>query len=389
MHRGSPVFAQLMSIIHPQQFARIAARFPLVRATRTLSLWEHFLAMAFAQVTFRESLRDLVACLDARPSLRYHLGFRHRVARSTLADANEQRDWQVFAAVAEHLMGKARKLYAQDSSGCEGLDSIYALDASIIDLSLALCPWANWTGRDAAVKLHTLLDLRGSIPAFVRITAGECYETAIFPALPIEPGSYYLMDRGYQDFETFYRMHLGGAFFVTRAKCNVRFILRESRPVDKATGLRCDQLVHLANRAPRQCYPERLRRVRYYDLHHQLSLVFWTNQLTLPALTIAQLYKRRWQVELFFKWIKYNLRLRTFLGVSNNAVRIQLWSAISAYLLVAILKKQLQLPHSLHQILQVLSVSSLEQVPVAELFTQSRQKIEPSSPSQLLIFNDI
>ena len=239
------------------------------------------------------------------------------------------------------------------------------------------------------MKLHTLLDLRGSIPAFVRVTAGECYETAIFPQLPIEPGSYYLMDRGYQDFATFYRMHLGGAFFVTRAKCNVRFVVRESRSVDKSTGLRCDQLVHLANKAPRQLYPERLRRIRYYDTQHQLSLVFWTNQLTLPALTIAQLYRRRWQVELFFKWIKYNLRLRTFLGVSNNAVRIQLWAAISVYLLVAILKKQLQLPQSLHQILQVLSVSSFEQVPIAELFTQSRQKHETSPASQLLIFNDI
>lgn len=389
MHRGSPVFAQVMSTIHPQQFARIAARFPAARATRTLSAWEHFLAMAFAQMTFRESLRDLVACLDARPSLRYHLGFRHRVARSTLADANEQRDWRVFAAVAEHLMAKARKVYAADPSGGEGLDSIYALDASLIDLSLALCPWANWTGHDAAMKLHTLLDLRGSIPAFVRITAAECYETAIFAELPIEPGSYYLMDRGYQDFAAFYRMHLAGAFFVTRAKCNVRFLVRESRPVDKATGLRCDQLVHLANRDPRRRYPERLRRIRYYDTEHQLSLVFWTNQLALPALTIAQLYRRRWQVELFFKWIKYNLRLRTFLGVSSNAIRIQLWSAISTYLLVALLKKQLQLPHSLHQILQVLSVSAFEQVPVNELFTHSRQNPMHLAHQQLLIFNDI
>ena len=378
-----------MSAIHPQQFARIAARFRPARATRTLSLWEHFLTMAFAQVTFRESLRDLVACLDARPSLRYHLGFKHRVARSTLADANEQRDWQIFAAVAELLMTKTRKLYATDPSGCEGLDSIYALDASIIDLSLALCPWANWTGHDAAVKLHTLLDLRGSIPAFVRVTAGECYETAIFAELPIEPGSYYLMDRGYQDFATFYRMHISGAFFVTRAKCNVRFLVRESRPVDKASGVRCDQLVHLANRDPRRRYPERLRRIRYYDAEHQLSLVFWTNQFTLPALTIAQLYRRRWQVELFFKWIKYNLRLRTFLGVSNNAIRIQLWSAVSTYLLVALLKKQLDLPHSLHQILQVLSVSAFEQVPISELFTQSRQKLSIPPDPQLLMFNDI
>jgi len=389
MHRGSPVFAQLFSNIHPQQFARIAAQFPLRRATRTLSLCKHFLAMAFAQVTFRESLRDLIACLDARPSLRYHLGFKHRVARSTLADANETRDWRLFAALAEHLMIKTRRLYAADPSGSDGLDTIYALDASIIDLSLALCPWANWTGRDAAVKLHTLLDLRGSIPAFVRVSAADCYETAIFDELPIEPGSYYLMDRGYQDFATFYRMHCRGAFFVTRAKCNVRFAVRESRAVDKDSGLRCDQLVHLANRAPRRLYPERLRRIRYYDPEHHLSLVFWTNQLELPALTIAQLYRQRWQVELFFKWIKYNLRLRCFLGVSPNAIRIQLWSAISVYLLVALIKKQQQLPHSLHQILQVLSVSAFEQVPIQELFIKADPNLRHTSSQQLLMFNDI
>lgn len=389
MHDGSPVFAQLVSLIHPQQFARIAARFPAARATRTLSAWEHFLAMAFAQVTFRESLRDLVACLDARPTLRYHLGFEHRVARSTLADANESRDWRLFAALAEHLMGKARRLYAPEPGAQAEFSTIYALDASIIDLSLALCPWANWTGRDAGIKLHTLLDLRGSIPAFARVTVGECYETSIFAELPLEPGSYYLMDRGYQDFATFYRMHRAGAFFVTRAKCNVRFRVRESRPVDRATGLRCDQLVQLANAKPRQRYPERLRRIRFHDAAQGRSLVFWTNQLELPALTIAELYRRRWQVELFFKWIKYNLRLRCFLGVSFNAIRIQLWSAIAVYLLVAIAKRQLKLPPSLHQILQVLSVTAFEQVALSELF----EKVDPHNAlhpqQQSFTFNDI
>lgn len=388
MHHGSPVFAQLVSLIHPQQFARIVERFPPARATRTLSLWEHFLAMTFAQVTFRESLRDLVVCLDARPNLRYHLGFRRRVARSTLADANEDRDWRVFAAVAEHLMHKARRLYATDPV-IASLESIYALDASIIDLSLALCPWANWTGRDAAVKLHTLLDLRGSVPAFVRVTAAHVYETAIFDELPIEAGSYYLMDRGYQDFATFYRMHRLGAFFVTRAKCNVRFSVRESRPVDKQSGVRCDQIVCLASRAARRLYPERLRRVRYHDAVHKVSFVFWTNQLDLSPLTIAQLYQRRWQVELFFKWIKYNLRLRCFLGVSMNAIRIQLWSAISVYTLVAIAKKQWQLPHSLHQILQVLSVSAFEQTTIPELFTPAGLNDGESDTGNQLVFNDI
>jgi hypothetical protein len=379
----------LLAPIHPQQFARIVDRFPLLRASRTLSAWEHFLAMAFAQVTFRESLRDLVLCLDARPSLRYHLGFRHPVARSTLADANERRDWRVFAALAEHLMGKARRLYAHEPSGLAQIESIYALDASIIDLSFALCPWANWTGRDAAVKLHTLLDLRGNIPALVRITEAEQYETAIFRELPIEAGSYYLMDRGYQDFGTFQRMNRQGAFFVTRAKCNVRFKVSAARPVDRATGLRCDQTVYLATSASRRLYPEGLRRIRYYDTEHHLSLVFWTNQFELPALTIAQLYRQRWQVELFFKWIKYNLRLRCFLGLSFNAVRIQLWSAISVYILVAIAKKQWELPHSMHQILQVLSVAAFEQVSMPELFSKEPSNSSIIDSSNQLYFNDI
>jgi len=389
MHLGPPVFSQLLSPIHPQQFARIAERFPLARASRTLSAWEHFLAMAFAQVTFRESLRDLELCLEARPSLRYHLGFRHPVARSTLADANERRDWRVFAALAEHLMGKARRLYAHEPTGLAQIESIYALDASIIDLSFALCPWANWTGRDAAVKLHTLLDLRGNIPALVRISEAQQYETAIFRELPIEAGSYYLMDRGYQDFGTFYRMHRQGAFFVTRAKRNVRFKVRDSRLVDKTTGLRCDQTVYLSNYVPRRAYPEGLRRIRYFDSEHHLSLVFWTNQFELPALTIAELYRQRWQVELFFKWIKYNLRLRCFLGLSFNAVRVQLWSAISVYTLVAIAKKQWELPHSMHQILQVLSVAAFEQVPIPELFTKELAEDQKTSSLNQLYFKDI
>jgi len=389
MHLGPPIFAQLLAPIHPQQFARIAERFSPGRASRSLSAWEHFLAMAFAQVTFRESLRDLVLCLEARPGLRYHLGFRHPVARSTLADANERRDWRVFAALAEHLMGKARVLYAHEPSGLAQIESIYALDASIIDLSFALCPWANWTGHDAAVKLHTLLDLRGNLPAFVRITEAQRYETAIFRELPLEAGSYYLMDRGYQDFGTFHRMHRQGAFFVTRAKCNVRFTVRASRPVAKATGLRCDQTVYLASSAAWRLYPEQLRRIRYYDRDHQLSLVFWTNQFELPALTITELYRQRWQVELFFKWIKYNLRLRCFLGLSFNAVRIQLWSAISVYTLVAIAKKQWGLPHSMHQILQVLSVAAFEQVPLPELFAKEAAASPIDGTLNQLVFKDI
>lgn len=367
MNAGRTIFSQLVAVIHPQQFARISARFPCRRAPRTLNPWEHFLALAFAQVTFRESLRDLVVCLDARPNLRYHLGFRHRIARSTLAEANEQRDWRLFAALAEHLLLQARRLYATDPGALAELDSIYALDASIIDLSLALCPWANWTGHDAAVKLHLLLDLRGSIPAWVRITPADHYETRVLPELPVEPGSYYLMDRGYQDFAFFHRIHQSRAFYVARAKCNVRFRVCQSHPVDKPSGLRCDQTVRLVSGAGSR-YPEALRRVRFHDLEHGHSLVFWTNQFELPALTIARLYQQRWQVELFFKWIKYNLRIRHFLGLSPNAVRIQLWSAICVYALVAIAKKRANLPHSLHQILQVLSIAAFERIPLDELF---------------------
>jgi hypothetical protein len=389
MHLGAPVFSQLIAPIHPQQFARIAERFPLQRASRTLSAWEHFLAMAFAQVTFRESLRDLVLCLDARPALRPHMGFSQRVARSTLADANERRDWRVFAALAEYLMRMARRLYESEPMGLAHIESIYALDASIIDLSFALCPWANWTGRDAAVKLHTLLDLRGHIPAFVRITEAQRYETAIFRELPLEPGSYYLMDRGYQDFATFRHMDQRGAFFVARAKSNVRFTIAQSRPVDKSTGLRCDQSVVLANRAPRRLYPQRLRRVRFFDREHRISLVLWTNQFALPAVTIAELYQQRWQVELFFKWIKYNLRLRCFLGLSFNAVRIQLWSAICVYTLVAIAKKHWKLPHSMHQILQVLSVAAFEQVPLADLFSNTAPDQTQHASSNQLLLKDI
>ncbi len=383
MNLGRTVFAQLVSAIHPQQFARLTARFPCRRATRTLDAWEHFLAMAFAQVTLRESLRDLIVCLDARPALRYHLGFRHRIARSTLADANEQRDWRLFAGLAEHLLGKARKLYADDPAALADLESIYALDASIIDLSLALCPWANWTGRDAAVKLHLLLDLRGSIPAWVRITRGDQHETRLLPELPLEPGGYYLMDRGYQDFRTFYRMQQHRAFYVARAKGNVRFRVCTARPVDRQTGLRCDQDVRLTGGAA-PLYPERLRRVRYHDAEHGRSLVFWTNQFDLPALTIAELYRQRWQVELFFKWIKSNLRIRHFLGLSDNAVRIQLWSAICVYALVAIAKKRCRLSHSLHQILQVCSVAAFERVPLQALFSEAHTaKDETAFPNQL------
>ena len=385
MNLGRTVFAQLVGALHPQQFARLAARFPCRRAPRTLNAWEHFLAMAFAQVTFRESLRDLVVCLDARPSLRYHLGFRHRIARSTLADANEHRDWRLFAELAEHLLGKARKLYADDPTALADLESIYALDASIIDLSLALCPWANWTGHDAAVKLHLLLDLRGSVPAWIRITPGDHHETRLLPELPLEPGAITSWTGAIRTSGPFIGCRQHHAFYVARAKRNVRFRVCCARPVDRQTGLRCDQDVRLTGGAA-SLYPERLRRVRYHDAEHGHSLVFWTNQFDLPALTIAELYRQRWQVELFFKWIKSNLRIRHFLGLSDNAVRIQLWTAICVYALVAIAKKRSRPPQSLHQILQVCGIASFERVPLHELFSEVMESgNEPHSDNQLTL----
>jgi hypothetical protein len=327
--------------------------------------------MAFAQLTFRESLRDLESSLSARSELLYQMGFRSHVRRSTLADANEARDWRIYADWAQSLIRRARRLYAAEPFALELDQTVYALDATVIDLCLSLFPWAHFRSTKAAIKLHTLLDLRGSIPTFLALTAGAVHEVNLLDDIPIEPGSIYVLDRGYPDFTRLARFTQAGAFFVIRAKSNLHSYVSASRPVDRATGLRCDQSIRLRGYYSRQGYPEALRRIRYCDPVHERSLVFLTNHFALPAFKITEIYKARWQIELFFRWIKQHLRIRSFMGTSDNAVRIQIWSAISTYLLVAILKMTLHLEPSLHEILQVLSVTPFEKVPVAELFAPS------------------
>ena len=328
--------------------------------------------MAFAQLTYRDSLRDIVTGLEARPDLLYQMGFRSRVTKSTLADANETRNWRIYADWANALMGQARKLYAQEALGVELTQTVYALDATVIDLCLSVFPWAHFRSTKAAVKLHTLLDLRGSIPSFLVVTDGAVHEINILDEIPIEPGSIYIMDRGYTDFRRLYRLHCDGGIFVIRAKSNLKFRVVKSSPVDKATGIKCDQTIRFRGAQTSTDYPDHLRRIRFYDAEQKRSLVFLTNDFHLSALTIANLYRCRWQVELFFRWIKQHLRIHTFVGTSANAVRLQIWVAISAYLLVAIGKKKLGLIASLHEILQTISITPFEKVPVQELFMKQK-----------------
>jgi len=384
MPAHSCVFAQVMSALHPQEFARCVEHFRPPRRPRGLSAYDHFLALCFAHLTARDGLRDLVVCLNARPARTYQAGFRTRLTRTNLAYANEHRDWRTLATVAQVLMRRAARLYAEDPVEPNLPQLSYALDASLIHLGLSLFPWALWRHTDAAIKLHMLLSLRGPVPAWTAVTEASFPETLTLEHVPLEKGAFYVMDRGYLDFGGLARLHAGGTFFVVRCKCHVHFRHRTSRLVDKAVGLRCDQTVCLGRGRSRQIFPAPLRRVRVYDPTARRSLVLLTNQFELPALTIAELYRRRWQVELFFKWIKGHLRLRAFLGRTENAVRLQVWSAICAYLLVAIVKKELRLPHSLHQILQVISVSAFESVPLADLFASPTTEFDPTS--QLLLF---
>ena len=373
------VFAQVLSLGHRETFRRCVERYRGDAAIKSFPCHDQWLAMAFAQLTFRESLRDLEAALGARRPLLYQMGFRSRLARSTLADANERRDWRIYSDWAQALIRRARKLYAAEPFALELEQTVYALDATVIDLCLSLFPWAHFRSTKAAIKLHTLLDLRGPIPTFVALTEGLVHDVNILDDLPIEAGAIYIMDRGYLDFSRLARFTRSGAFFVIRAKSNLKFYVVESRPVDKATGLRCDQTIRLRGFYSKQGYPEALRRVRFYDAKHERSLVFLTNHFGLTALQVAELYRARWQIELFFKWIKGHLRIRAFVGTSENAVRIQIWTALSTYLLVAILKKTLKLEPSLHEILQVLSVTPFEKVPVPELFARYSYSDDTSS----------
>ena len=370
MNQGRTVFAQLMDELPKHAFDKGVRRYAGNKHVRTLPTYEHFLVLAFAQLTYRESLRDIETCLRALGSKLYHSGIGQPTARSTLADANEKRDWRIFSDFAHVLIQEATRLYANEPFGAELQQAAYALDSTTIDLCLSLFPWAKFRRRKAAIKLHTLLALRGNFPTVVILTTGKVHDVNILDDLTYEPGSFYIADRGYLDFGRLYRLHLCGAFFVTRAKKNSRFQRRYSRPVDKSTGLRFDQTVVLSGFYSRREYPEALRRIGFHDPQTGKALVFLTNNFTEPALTIAQLYRCRWQVELFFKWIKQHLRIKVFYGTSENAVRIQVWVAISVYVLVAIVKKRLCLSASPYTILQILSLSLFEKTPILQVLSQ-------------------
>ena len=364
MNQGRTVFSQLISFLPDREFRRCVERYRGDLRLRGFSCWDQYLAMAFAQLTYRESLRDIEACLRSMQGKLYHLGFRGKVARSTLADANESHDWRIFANFAQVLIGIARPLHARDPIGVDLEQSLYALDSTTIDLCLSLFPWAKFRRRKAAVKMHTLLDLHGNIPTFIRVTSGDVHDVNILDEIMPEAGAFYVMDRGYIDFQRLFVFTLSSAFFVVRTKSNVLLQRRYSHPVDKSTGVRSDQTVILTSFESASVYPDALRRVSYFDAETNKRLKFLTNNFVLPALTIAQIYKCRWQVELFFKWIKQHLRIKAFYGTSENAVKTQIWIAVSVYVLVAIIRKRLGLEASLYQTLQILSVTLFEKAPI-------------------------
>ena len=387
MHSGKLVFAQLMEHLPLHTFRRCVRRYPAKYPTKTFSHLDQFLCMAFAQLTYRESLRDIETCLRAHQTKLYHLGIRGHIAKSTLADANEQRDWRIYADFAMSLIQTARKLYENDCFAVELDQTAYALDTTTIDLCLAVFPWARFRAAKAAVKLHTLLDLRGNIPSFIHISDGKMHEVNVLDILIPEAGSFYIMDRGFTDFSRLYRLHQAQAFFVIRAKSNLACRRVYSCPVDKTTGLRCDQTIALIGHTSSRDYPQHLRRIKFYDVEHDQYLVFLTNNFELPALTIAQLYRCRWQVELFFKWIKQHLRIKAFYGTTENAVKAQIWIAITVYVLVAIVKKRLNTQASLYTILQILSLTLFEITPLDQLLKEMEQNLAmPKNINQLNLF---
>jgi len=371
MHTGRFVFSELITHLPHKEFQKCVSRYDCDPLWRTFSYWDQYLAMAFAQLTYRESLRDIEACLRSVTGKLYHLGFRGRVARTNLADANELRDWRIFADFAHVLIGIARPLYAHDPIGVDLAQSLYALDSTTIDLCLTLFPWAKFRKHKGAVKMHTLLDLRGSIPTFIRISDGKLHDVNVLDEICFEAGAFYVVDRGYLDFERLYRITLSAAFFVVRTKQNVVLQRRYSRPVDKSTGVRSDQTVVLATFESAKVYPDALRRVSYVDVDTDKRFAFLTNNFTLPALTISRIHKCRWQIELFFKWIKQHLRIKAFYGTSENAVKTQIWIAVSVYVLVAIVRKRLGLEASLYQILQILSITLFEKMPILQALQTS------------------
>ncbi|MBW2467113.1 MAG: IS4 family transposase [Deltaproteobacteria bacterium] len=378
MYTGRLVFSQIIDHMPMHTFRRCVQRYRGNHCIKRFSCLDQFLCMAFAQLTYRESLRDIEACLRAQQKKLYHMGIRARISRSTLAEANVKRDWRIYADFAQLLICTARQLYINDDFGVELDETVYALDSTIIDLSLSMFPWASFRQAKAAIKVHTLLDLRGSIPTFIHVSDGKFHDVNILDALIPEPGSFYVMDRAYLDFARLYIMNQWAAFFVIRAKSNFRFRRLYSHAIDKNTGLKCDQTILLSGFYSSKGYPEKLRRIKYYDTETNNTLVFLTNNFSLPALTITQLYKSRWKVELFFKWIKQHLRIKSFFGTTENAVKTQVWIAVSVYVLIAIIKKRLNLDMNLYTILQILSVTIFEKVPLLQIVTDAECKINKS-----------
>ena len=387
MNAGRTVFSQVIAELSHGEFQVCVARYGGDRYRRKLSCWDQFLAMAFAQFTYRESLRDIEACLRSMSGKLYHMGFRSKIARSTLADANETHDWRIFADFAQYLIGVARPLYRQDPIGVELDQGLYALDSTTVDLCLSLFPWAKFRKHKAAVKMHTLLDLHGNIPTFISITPGKVHDVNILDEILPEAGAFYVIDRGYLDFQRLYGFTCSAAFFVVRTKSNVVLQRRYSHPVDQTTGVRSDHTVILTAMNSFKVYPDPLRRVTYFDVKTSKRFQFLTNNFALPALTIAQIYKSRWQVELFFKWIKQRLRIKAFYGTSQNAVKTQISIAVSIYVLVAIVRKRLGLAASLYQILQILSVTIFEKTPILQALQASDSQNDLlDSRNQLILF---
>jgi len=388
MYTGKLIFSQVTDFLPMHSFRQCVERYQGHHKVKSFSCLDQYLCMVFAQLTYRESLRDIEACLRAQSNKLYHMGIRSKVARNTLANANKKRDWRIYADFAQLLIYEAQELYRNENFGIELTESVYALDSTTIDLSLSVFPWANFRQNKAAIKLHTLLDLRGNIPTFIHISDGKLHDVNVLDRLIPEPGSFYIMDRGYLDFARLFHINQWAAFFVIRAKSNFQFHRIYSHPTEQDTGVKCDQTIRLAGFYPSKDYPDKLRRIKYFDSMTGKTFVFLTNNFTLPAQTIADLYRCRWQVELFFKWIKQHLRIKSFFGTSENAVKSQVWIAVSVYVIVAIIKKRLKITTSLYTILQVLSLIIFEKMPLLQIVTKNdcKNKINVRS-NQLRLFD--
>lgn len=388
MNKGQTVFAQIMSYLPRHSFRKCVNKYQGNYKVRSFSCWEQFLVMAFAQLTYRESLRDIETCLRAMQNKLHHIGIQSNISRSTLADASEKRDWRIYADFALILINEAKELYKDEKLFSELDATIYALDSTTIDLCLSLFPWAKFRSTKSAIKIHTLLNLQNNIPAFINITDGSVHDVNILDELITEIGAFYILDRGYTDFERLYSLNIGNAFFVTRAKSNLQFKRIYSHHVDKSLGLICDQSIYLTGFYPSKDYPDKLRRIKYFDSENNRKLTFITNNFYLSAINIANLYKQRWQIELFFKWIKQNLKIKSFYGNSFNAVKTQIWIAISVYVLLAIIKKKLRIEHSLYTFLQVVSISIFEKMPIISMFSENNYtNNSEGSDNQLFLFN--